>query len=110
MARKIGGNGAFDYYLYSVTYFENTGFREDGHKPFTATPDENGVYRLALKVAEQEGEVLNFISPVVHIVPLGNLSDNGASFKVEASVYFGEQLVGKSIIDDMEAEDDGKPS
>ena len=109
LARKTGDNETYDYYLYAVTYFDNTGYLADGHEPFSGTPDENGIYHLTLKVAEQEGETLSFISPVVHTVPLGNLSDNGTPFKVETSVYFGEQLVGKSVIDDMEAEDDGKP-
>ena len=108
LVRRTGENETFDYYLYSVTYFDDTGYIADGHETFSGTPDENGIYHLTLKVAEQTEEVLGIISPVVHTVSLGDLYNNGTPFKIEASVYFGEQLMGKSVIDDVEAEDDGK--
>ena len=81
------------YTLHAVTLCKRTSFRADGHLPLPAALEENGVWKITLKIKQDE-TLPDFVAdtPVVHSLKLGPLPEEAeeAQIKVELQV---EQLV-----------------
>ncbi len=67
-----------EYFLHAVTYFPNTAYVADGFKIHDSTGSD-GSLQVELHFKEQNPEeVLNIITPVVHVVKLGTRPFNGS--------------------------------
>ncbi len=98
------------YYLHSVTYFDNTIYLPDGNGPLSSEPDNDGVFHIELHVREDtEIEPLNYLTPVVHTVSLGSVPFDEENSKIKIQVMVDGRPAGKTIVDEIDAEEDGKP-
>ena len=98
------------YFLHAVTYFDQTNFKTDGFDPISNIPDENGIFNVRLKVLQDsQEEGFNYYKPLVHTLDLGVLPFDENNSKLQVDVFAGASLVGKSIVDAIDAEEDGKP-
>lgn len=91
--------GTEEYILHSVTFFNRTNYRADGHEPVPSVPTA-GAWEIRLKVRkdpelpDHEG-----LTPVVHTLVLGSLPEE-----------MGDVLVKVSVTEELpETQEESKP-
>ena len=108
--KRVTSEGDTEYILYAITHFNKSNYQSTGNHPFSFVLDENGLFNISLTVVADENlECLNVFKTVTHTVNLGVVPFTGTNSKIQVSVFEGEALVGKTIVDEIDAEEDGKP-
>ena len=98
-----------EHYLHSVTYFGNSGYENDGYEDLPTSPDSEGFLNVNLKVKVVESglPVLEYITPIVHIVPLDQIPVS--DYPIRVTVTENGRLVGSTIIIDIDVKEGSRP-
>ncbi len=94
-------------FLHCITYFSDTRYEYNGNEMVSSTTNDDGNYTISLHVKESTSTLLNYITPVVHLVPLGNI--NLETAKLNVRLTFQEQIIGKGIVIDIDTNEDSRP-
>ena len=99
------------YYLHSTTYFENSGYENDGHEPLPLEVDSDGFFNVTLKVKDVDttAPVLDYITPVVHIVPLGSVSLEEGEVKIGVILIHNGSEVSRATVMDIDVKEKSRP-
>lgn len=103
-----------EYWLHAVTYCDKTYYRPAGHSPLPKTADDDGVFRIELRIA-QDMELPEFylLTPLAHTIYLGSLPFDGGDGLVEVSlkvlVRGDEKPAGTVTVSTSSADKESKP-